>query len=208
MKTYKTQKGTELKLMNLKGKDYLPVQERLIWFREERPLWSIETQGVNVTDSSAVFRAEVKDEAGRVVSTGHKSETKSGFADFMEKAETGSVGRALAMLGYGTQFCADELDEGERIVDSPRDNVKPLPKPLAAAVPADLGDFKITVGKKYAGKTLKEIGNHDLDSYRAFMAKSAAQAKLDGKPEDRDWMRNLEAISDYLDQHERPAAKG
>ena len=35
-----------------------------------------------------------------------------------EKAETKAVGRALAMLGYGTQF-APELDEGERIVDSP-----------------------------------------------------------------------------------------
>jgi hypothetical protein len=34
------------------------------------------------------------------------------------KAETKAVGRALAMLGYGTQF-APEMDEGERIVDSP-----------------------------------------------------------------------------------------
>src|SRR5690606_32778738 len=28
-------------------------------------------------------------------------------------------GRALALIGFGTQFCADELDEGERIVDAP-----------------------------------------------------------------------------------------
>jgi ribosomal protein S27AE len=36
----------------------------------------------------------------------------------MEKAETGSVGRALSLCGYGTQF-ASELEEGQRIVDAP-----------------------------------------------------------------------------------------
>ena len=40
------------------------------------------------------------------------------FADYLEKAETRAVGRALAMCGYGTQF-APELEERERIVDSP-----------------------------------------------------------------------------------------
>ncbi|HTD18454.1 MAG TPA: hypothetical protein VK667_02885, partial [Ktedonobacteraceae bacterium] len=37
---------------------------------------------------------------------------------YIEKAETGAIGRALAALGYGTQF-APELNEEHRIVDSP-----------------------------------------------------------------------------------------
>ena len=46
-------------------------------------------------------------------------ETARGFPDYVEKAETGAIGRALGVLGYGTQF-APEFDEGtERIVDSP-----------------------------------------------------------------------------------------
>ena len=31
-------------LMDLKGKQYLQVMCRLVWFREEKPLWSIDTK--------------------------------------------------------------------------------------------------------------------------------------------------------------------
>jgi hypothetical protein len=120
MKTWKTPKGTELPLLNLKGKDYLAVQWRLVWFREEKPDWSIETVLDQIPDS-CVAKATIKDPSGRIISTAHKHENKQGFEDFREKAETGSIGRALALIGYGTQFCADELDEGRRIADAPAD---------------------------------------------------------------------------------------
>jgi hypothetical protein len=42
------------------------------------------------------------------------------FSDYVEKAETKSIGRALAALGFGTQFTDEEFYEGEsRVVDSP-----------------------------------------------------------------------------------------
>lgn len=116
---YKTAKGTELPLLNLRGKQYLEVKFRLVWFREDHPDWSIETELISVTDVSAYARATIRDETGRVIATSHKFESIQGFPDFIEKAETGAIGRALALIGYGTQFCADELDEGKRIVDSP-----------------------------------------------------------------------------------------
>lgn len=62
-------------------------------------------------------------------------ETLEGFGDFIEKAETGAIGRALALVGFGTQFCADELDEGPRLADSPAPHVHP-PVPAKAALPA------------------------------------------------------------------------
>ena len=65
----------------------------------------------------AIFRAVAKDGKGGV-GTGTKSEKAASFPDFIEKAETGAIGRALAALGFGTQF-APELDEQHRIVDSP-----------------------------------------------------------------------------------------
>ncbi len=66
----------------------------------------------------ARFRAVVTDgKGGRATAT--KSENAASFPDFIEKAETGAVGRALAMLGYGTQFTGDELNEEHRIVDAP-----------------------------------------------------------------------------------------
>ncbi len=54
----------------------------------------------------AVFRAEViLPNGGRA--TGYGSEAQADFADYIEKAETKAIGRALAALGYGTQFALD-----------------------------------------------------------------------------------------------------
>ena len=118
MKTFKTAKGTELPLIDLKGKDYLQVAHRLVWFREEHPDWSINTEYIQIDENKAIAKATVSNELGKTISTAHKCEDKKGFADFAEKAETGAIGRALASCGYGTQF-APELDEHHRIVDSP-----------------------------------------------------------------------------------------
>lgn len=104
-------------IMKLKGKDYLEVKWRLVWFRSDFPAtsgWAITTEPQEITDTSARYTAKIVDPEGRVVAMGTKTETKNGFPDFVEKAETGSIGRALALLGYGTQFCDDELDEGSR----------------------------------------------------------------------------------------------
>jgi len=117
-KVLTTKKGTELPLINLKGKDYLQVMYRLVWLREEKPLWSIETEFIKLEETFAICKATVKSDNGTIISTSHKREDKIHFPDFIEKAETGSIGRALALVGYGTQFEPD-LDEGERIVDSP-----------------------------------------------------------------------------------------
>lgn len=122
-------------MMQMKGgKDYLQVMWRLVWFREDHPDWSINADCIEHDQDHAVFKAIICDENGIQKSSGHGSETKKDFNDFLEKAETKAVGRALAMLGYGTQFAADELDEGTRIVDSPvskkPEPPKEQPKPV------------------------------------------------------------------------------
>lgn len=134
-------------VIQIKGRngvaDYLPVQWRLVWFRSTYPNGSIETEMLHldlnheveaVSDAwneemqqtekvvkrgsgLAIFKAIVKDGLGGV-GTGTKSETAANFPDFIEAAETGAIGRALAALGFGTQF-APELQEEHRIVDSP-----------------------------------------------------------------------------------------
>ncbi|HYT33859.1 MAG TPA: hypothetical protein VEL69_02390 [Ktedonobacteraceae bacterium] len=134
-------------LMQIKNKngasDYLPVQWRLVWFREQCPQGTIETEMVLLdldreteeetyawnqearrsekvikrANGIAIFRAVVKDGKGGIA-TGTKSEKSASFPDFIEKAETGAIGRALAELGYGTQF-APELDEQHRLADAP-----------------------------------------------------------------------------------------
>ena len=143
-------------LMDLKGKAYLQVMWRLVWFREEKPNWCIDTKLEHLTENHAVFSAKIIDENGMQKSSGYGSESVKDFRDFIEKAETKAVGRALAMLGYGTQF-APELDEGERIVDSPVPTKAPEVKMETVQ---DAAGFVITFGK-YNGKTLGEIWKTD-----------------------------------------------
>lgn len=123
MKTVTTPKGTSLPLVNLKGKDYLMVGHRLQWFNETETNFRIETDFLLVNDDQTVARAVVTvfDKEGKEIkrASATKRETKKDFSDHTEKAETSAVGRALAMLGYGTQFAISDLDEGDRIVDSP-----------------------------------------------------------------------------------------
>ena len=120
---HKTEKGTKLPLINLKGKPYLQVAHRLVWFREKYPEGIIKTQLLHDVDNEATFRAEIyiSGAGGQplLVSTGHKSENKASFSDYREKAETGAIGRALALAGIGTQFCETDLDEKERLADAP-----------------------------------------------------------------------------------------
>ena len=107
--------------IDLKGKDYLPVAARVKWFRHDHPQGVVRTREVLVDHELgyARFRAEVCDEDGNLLATGTKTEYEKNFPDYVEKAETGAVGRALAFSGYGTELDA-ELDEG-RVVDTPRE---------------------------------------------------------------------------------------
>ncbi len=93
-------------LTDLNGKDYLEVKWRLLWLRTEHADAVVETELVKHGAGLALFRARVTVPGGGVA-TGWGSETADDFEDFIEKAETKALGRALAALGYGTQFCED-----------------------------------------------------------------------------------------------------
>jgi hypothetical protein len=100
--------------------EYLEVKWRLVWFREKYPHGSIITEEmcIDLDQGYARFRAMVENgEGGRATGTG--TETRKSFEDFVEKAETRSIGRALAALGIGTQFVGEELSEGEHVADAP-----------------------------------------------------------------------------------------
>jgi hypothetical protein len=125
-KTKDLKSGTKLPLISLKGKDYLQVAHRLVWFREEHPRGKILSEIVFSDETRATVKAviavpDMATGAWLELSSGHKSEQKGRFPDFLEKAETGAIGRALAVAGYGTQF-EPEFDEEERIVDSPMES--------------------------------------------------------------------------------------
>lgn len=127
-KVHKTEKGTILPLLNLKGKDYMMVGFRMVWFREIYPLGMMETEIVQLAETHAILKAtiSVPDANGNYVklATATKREDQKHFPDFLEKAETGALGRALALAGFGTQFSLPEFEENNRLADSPLESVK------------------------------------------------------------------------------------
>jgi hypothetical protein len=109
-------------LTKVSGRDYLEVKWRLVWLRSLHPDAQVETELAEHRGNAAVFRARVTLPSG-ASATGWGSEGSDDFGDYLEKAETKALGRALAALGFGTQFCPD-YDFGaaqQRVVDSPVD---------------------------------------------------------------------------------------
>jgi hypothetical protein len=99
-------------LTKLNGRDYLEVKWRLLWLRTEHPDAVVRTELVEHADDAAVFRADVSLPSGASAS-GWGTESADDFEDYVEKAETKALGRALAALGFGTQFCEDfSVDAG------------------------------------------------------------------------------------------------
>lgn len=134
-----------LRRIRVRGQEaeYLDVKWRLAWLRTEHPNARITTEHVVLTDTKAVFRATVE-VPGLGSATGHGSETSGDFPEFIEKAETKAIGRALAALGYGTQFALDfDLEEeAERgpgaLADTPVERpptIREVPRPRPARAP-------------------------------------------------------------------------
>jgi len=101
LRTIKVRGGTQ--------QTYLPVTARLLWLRAEHPDAQLVTEALRLDEKSAVFKATVTLPGG-AVAVGHGSETAGDFGDFIEKAETKAIGRALTALGYGTEFAEGQDD--------------------------------------------------------------------------------------------------
>lgn len=106
----------KIKTINLKGKDYAQVSERIKLFREECPNGLIETFPDIKDGSVVVFKAHVlkdKSNSASGESTGH-SIGKVGEDKAFEKLETIAIGRALAILGYMASGEVASSEEMER----------------------------------------------------------------------------------------------
>ena len=99
----------KFKTTNIKGKDYVEVNQRVLYFRNEPKFegWTIENELVVIDSDTCIVKSTIKDTAMRVVASAHAQEDRTSSminkTSYVENCETSAVGRALAMLGIGIE---------------------------------------------------------------------------------------------------------
>ena len=125
----------ELKSINIKGKQYVEVNERLRYFRENYKDWSLESEVIQKTENSITIKASIKDDQGRVRANGLAEEIKGSTfinkTSYVENCETSAWGRALANLGIGIDVSVASFDEVANAISQQKPKQKKK-KPISA----------------------------------------------------------------------------
>jgi hypothetical protein len=107
----------KFKTTNIKGKDYVEVNQRLLFFRNEPAYagWSIESDLVDLQPDRCCIKAMIRDADGRIRATGHAHEDRTSSminkTSYVENCETSAFGRALAALGIGIETSIASANE-------------------------------------------------------------------------------------------------
>ena len=106
---------TNLKTINIKGKPYVEVVERIKYFREHFADHCLTTEVVQLTPDFVVLNAIITDPNGRVVATGLAQEDRTSSminkTSYVENCESSAWGRALGNFGIGLQTAIATADE-------------------------------------------------------------------------------------------------
>lgn len=108
-----------MKTVNIKGKNYVTVVERLKYFRENFPNWSLETEWLVIEEEKAACRVVIRNPEGVIKSTGTAMELRDEKSSLVNKTshvencETSAVGRALGNLGIGLDGDVASAEEVE-----------------------------------------------------------------------------------------------
>ena len=105
----------EIKTIDVKGKDYVEVNKRVMAFRQLEPNGSISTDIVSIENGIAIIKATVANGDGVVLGTGYAYEKEnSSFINktsYIENCETSAVGRALGFCGIGIDSSIASAEE-------------------------------------------------------------------------------------------------
>lgn len=97
----------KLKTINLRGKEYTEVSERISYFRTapEYQGWSMTSQILSFEDGQIIIQATIANKEQEVIAQGIAHEiygsSNVNKTSFVENCETSAFGRALGNLGIG-----------------------------------------------------------------------------------------------------------
>ena len=170
----------KFKTTNIKGKEYVEVNERIKYFRfsDEYKGWSLSSEIVHLDADSCVIRAEIRDDQWVLRATGFAQEDKSSSyinkTSYVENCETSAWGRALANLGIGIDTSIASSNEVSIAIakqnSTPKTETKKANKPSLLELTDDIVEKMVDAVKN--GK--RDAVENALGKYKV----SAQQKKL------------------------------
>lgn len=120
-----------MKTINIKGKNYITVNERLKHFRTEPTFegWQINEQLVHIDEKEGIFKVTISDTKGVEMASAHSQEYRDSSyinkTSFVENGFTSALGRALGYLGIGIDTSIASANEVQNAVkNQDNDNKK------------------------------------------------------------------------------------
>jgi|TARA_R100001163_G_C5021236_1_gene163997 hypothetical protein len=121
----------KLKTIKIKGKEYVEVNTKLIYFRNNYPGHTLTSEVVEKTTDSILILTTIRNEKGVAVATGLAEEIKGSTfinkTSYVENCETSSWGRALANLGIGIDGSVASAEEVQNAIAN-QDQILPVLK--------------------------------------------------------------------------------
>ena len=106
---------SKLKSVNIQGKQYVEVSERLKHFRSTYIGYSLISEVVNINDTSITIKATIYDDKQNPIASGIAQEVKGtsfiNKTSYVENCETSAWGRALANFGIGIDAAVASYNE-------------------------------------------------------------------------------------------------
>jgi len=117
--------------MKIKGKDYVPVNERLKEFRKLFKDYSLTSEIIELTPEVCTIKAVITDDKGVVRATGLAQELRNNSmslvnkTSYVENCETSAWGRALGNFGIGIDSAICTADELLMALNAQKEPEKP-----------------------------------------------------------------------------------
>ena len=110
-----------LNSLDVKGKDYIQVNERVKAFRMVYPEGTIQTEMLSNDNGVCVFKASAYN-GDLLLATGHAYEKEGSTfinkTSYIENCETSAIGRCLGMCGFGIDTSIASAEEVQNAINN------------------------------------------------------------------------------------------